>query len=272
MDKGINIMGENNMEQTPEAITTEADNTLLPEQTVEEAVTTEPDNKDEFAARFMALSRKEKRLQESQVSLKKQEERLKELDSIKEAGVMKALEYHGFTIDDVVNYALGESDKPPVDPVDALKSEFDNYKQSIEEEKAQKKAQEEEINQKHIEDTVNAHKTQIDQFIRQNPAKYELINAQDSGDLVWEVTEQHFQEYGELLSIEDASNKVESFLENQVKDLLKLKKFSPQEEIQDNNAASKTLKSDAGASVPVREKTFSREESLKQAAKLLKWT
>lgn len=243
-----------------------------------EEPTPQVDPADEFVARFTALSRKEKELLTQKEELKAHQTKLQEIESIQEKGVLGALEYHGFTLDDVLDHALGMEEQKTVDPTDKLREDFESYKRSIEEERAAKQAEADKINQQNIDEAVNAHKNQISSHLSQNTDKYELITSQKQQDLVWDVTEAHFESTGVLLSIEEAADKVETYLENQVREMLKLNKFKQQDsspkslELKDSIATgSKTLTKDNNSGIQVREKMMSREESLKHAAQALKW-
>ena len=244
------------------------------EETTPEVIETESDA-DMFAKRFAALSRREKQLLEEKNKAKEVESKWGEIEEAKKAGVMKLLEYHGLSIDDVISEALGEEDDTEIDPVDKIRQEFEAYKKEQEDKITEEKRKLEEENQNSIQKAIDNHKQAISSHISQNLDKYELINNQGEQDLVWEVTEAHFDEYGEVLSIEQAADKVEEYLENQVRDLLKLKKFSGREPVQDKDLGKKeapTLNSRySNSEVPVTEKSLTREESLKQAASLLKW-
>jgi hypothetical protein len=232
---------------------------------------------DLFTSRFAALSKREKKIIEERAKFKEVEGKFKELEAIKEGkDPLKALEYHGYSLDDVIAHALGEDNKPEVDPVEQMKQEFEAYKKSQEDKVEEERKAREEQNQNSIDEAINNHKQAIDSHISQNADKYELINNQSEQELVWEVTEAYFNEHGEVLSVEDASNKVEKYLEDQVRDMLKLNKFNnlKSEQMQDNILGKKespTLTSDHTPSTPVSTRTLSYEESLKEAAKFLKW-
>ena len=244
---------------------------------VEEVENTEApvDNEDLFASRFNALSKREKKLVEERAKHKELETKLSGMDEAKAAGVLKLLDYHGITLDDVIAEALGDEGKPEVDPVDRVRQEFEEYKQAQLDKEAEEKRKQEEQNQNSIDEAVNNHKQAIDAHLSQHSDKYELINSQGEQELVWEVTEAYFNEHGEVLTIEQASDKVEQHLEAKVRELLKLKKFSEREQIQDKDLGKKetpTLNASySNSPVPVTEKYLSREESMKQAASLLKW-
>jgi len=267
-------------EETPvvESVETPVENesVAVEEQASEEVSAPEVDNEDLFSKRFSALSKREKKLVEEQAKYKELEDKFSGMSEAKQAGVLKLLEYHGISLDDVIAEALGEDNTPEVDPVDKVRQEFEEYKQAQLDREAEEKRKLEEQNQNSINEAIDNHKQAITSHLSQNSDKYELINSQGEQDLVWEVTEAHFDEYGEVLSIEDASDKVEQYLENKVRELLKLKKFNPGgEQIQDKDLGKKeapTLNSRMNtSSVPVKEKPLNREQSLKQAASLLKW-
>jgi len=248
---------------------------------VEEVENTEApvDNEDLFASRFSALSKREKRMVETQAKIKEQEARFAEMEAAKQGGAMELLKYHGLSIDDVISHALGEdAPQEEVDPNQQLREEFEAYKKGIEDKEAERLAETEKKNQDSIERAINEHKQTISSHISQNPDRYELINSQDEHELVWEVTEANFNETGEVLSVEEAADKVEAFLENKVRELLKLKKFGSQEseQIKDKYLGKKespTLTNRYNTqTVPVTQKGLSREQSMKQAASLLKWS
>lgn len=261
------------------------DNNIIEGTEQVEETAPEVDQEDIFASRFAALTKKEKKLVEERAKIKEYETKIKEYESIKEQGIAKALETFGFSIDDVINYALGEDAelvKEPVDPNQQLREEFEAYKKSVEEkeleaQKARQEAQEREINQ-----AIDSHKQSIADLLSQNADKYELIVTQGQQELVWEVTEAHFNKTGEILSVEQASDMVENHLEKEVEKFLKLKKFNKQpvkeEPVKDTaksiqtNYSSKTL---TNSQTPTSRVTYEvpkdRDDSLKKAADLLKW-
>ena len=250
-----------------------------PEQPEQEAKP-EVDKEDEFTKRFATLSKREKQLREERKKIKDYEDKIKQYESLKEQGVGAVLESFGLTMDDVINHALGsdaESLKEPVDPNQQLREEFEAYKKQVEDEKQAKLDAQKEAEEARINKAITDHKDGIAKHISNNPDKYELIASQNQQELVWSVTEAEYEKSGKILSIEEASDKVEAYLEEEVRKLLKLKKFGnltqKQEEqlneIQANQ--SKTLTSSHTVSTPVREKAMTHEESLKKAAELLKW-
>ena len=255
------------------------------EETAQEAVealvveSNEPevDQSDLFEKRFSALSKREKRLQEEKSKYSEYKTKLEAIEKSKESGALEFLISNGFSLDDVINAALGGEEVEQKDPVDKMREDFEAYKKEQEDKLAEEARRQEEENQNSIKETIENHKQAITEHVRQNPEKYELIESQGQHDLVWEVTEAHFQEFGEILSIEEASDKVEAHLEARIQELLKLKKFSKQEPetLEDRNLGKiekPTLNSSySNVSVPVQEKALTREESLRKAASMLKW-
>lgn len=247
-----------------------------------------PDNDDEFVKRFNALSRKEKQLAEERAKVKAWEAEQAKYQQLRESkDPMAVLESFGISPDDVVDALLGgsseEEDNTPSDPAEALKKEFEDFKRQIEEEK-QRKIEEQQTRQQEEEQAIiDNHKKTIDSFIQENSDKYELITARGEQELVWDVTEAHFNEYGKVLTIEEASDMVEQYLEQEVQKLLKLKKFSNltksgQEEVNEKVLQEKpittTLVNDlnsnsSASSTPKRQMT--REQLLREASKKLVW-
>lgn len=264
------------------------DSTASEEGVVEntESEVQEPAPEDLFTQRFSALSRKEKKLLEEQAKIKEVQSQLDTINSIREAkDPVKALEFYGLSVDDLVNAVLGEESEPEqqLDPVEALKKEFEEYKQSVEQEREAKKQKALESQEQEIQQVINSHKQTIDSFIKDNADQYELIHSQNQSELVWEVTEAYFENHGKVLSVEEASNMVEKHLEDEARKLLALKKFSPKVEqnevpVKDNKVAPRkfvtTTLTNNHSSSPIQttiKKPMSREESLREAAKQLKW-
>ena len=51
--------------------------------------------------------------------------------------------------------------------------------------------------------------------------QYELIQANEANDIIYDVIEEHYNETGRILDIEEAAEAVESYLEEEAEKLLK---------------------------------------------------
>lgn len=251
-----------------------------------------PKEDPEFSSRFAALSRKEKYLQEQAAAFKEKESKYSSYADLQEKikeNPLAALEHFGVSLDDVISASLGSDAPPPTveSQIEALRAEIEGYKseQQKREEDAQKKAEEEYQNS--INEAIQVHQLSIANHLSENADKYELINLQGAQDLVWEVTEAHYDaNNGEILTPEQASDKVEAYLEEQVRKAMNLNRFRAKEDTEikkspfeveqvkpTEKAKSQTLTSDFVQQSAPSEKPsgLSEEESKRRAASLLKW-
>jgi hypothetical protein len=198
---------------------------------VEEKVVEEKPVEDDLSKRFAKLSRREKELQDKQRDLKIQMDKVTEFErmrtNIKE-NPLKLAETIGVSIEDLLLAIAGEEKEPEKELSDTekLRLEIDEIKKA----KAKEEEDKVRIKQQEVEAVISNHQSNIKSFIKANSEQYELCNAQEAADIVWELTEQHWTDTGKLLSIQEATSMVESYLETEAKKLLALNKFKPKVE------------------------------------------
>ena len=245
----------------------------------------------DFAAKFAALNRRERKIQEQLNELKSSKSEVERVNSLRDKvkeNPLTLLEEYGVTIEQLLTHSLGD-DAPPlgeVDKLDLLRKEIESIKaEAAERLKAEQQAKEAE-EQSRIEEAILSHRFKIQEEVSKNLDKYELINLNgDSGlDLVWEVTEQYFTQHNKVLTPTEAADKVESYLEVEAKKLLGVKKLKPREsddervnqlvERQINPLKQNfTLSQELHASPQARQyNPVDLEESKARAAAMLKWT
>ena len=254
---------------------------------------------DDMSARFAALSRKEKYLQEQAAAHKAEVDAYKasreghksqeELVAQFKQDPKTLLDHYGISFDDLTMSVLGEDAPPPTaeSQIEALRAEIEGFKLEAQKKEEAKVKAEEEAYQKSIDEAILAHQHKITDHLSQNAEKYELIKLQGEEDLVWEVTEAHYEAHdGEILTPEQAADKVEAYLEKKVRDAMNLARFGAKTQEKESapftveeartteKPKSHTLTSDhaqqAAPSGKVRHVDL--EESKRQAANLLKWT
>lgn len=239
---------------------------------------------DDLSKRFARLSRREKEIQDKQKELKIQMDKIAEFDKLKsevKSNPMKFIDSFGVSIEDLLLSIASEGEpEKELSETDKLKKEIDDIKQA----KAREEEEKVKIKEQEVQAVISNHQSNITKFIKDNAEKYELCNAQEASDIVWEVTETHWQETGELLSIERAVSMVEEHFEKEAKKLLALNKFKPKnvEKAKVEEKVQPTVKKDAGPSKTltnslsgdVGSKTTnvskSREQLLEEAFKLFK--
>ena len=120
-------------------------------------------------------------------------------------------------------------------------------------------------------------KNEIESFVRSNNDKFELIEANEANDVVYEVIEEHYNETGKFLDIQEAAEAVESYLEEEAEKLLRLgkvrSKFNTGDIEQEPRRQSQVTLSNAH-SAQANERVgrkLSEEESKREMARMLQW-
>lgn len=250
--------------------------------TVEQPQNPAPAPDADTAKQFAALSKRQKELflreQELNSRLNKLKEQ-EEIEALREANPLEYIKKKGLKFEDLMQKALKDGEEPTTEEKlaaiqkrldDELKAREDEKKKQLEDaEKAKKDAE-----QKFIDD----YKKKIETDIKAEADKYELINTQNAFGLVFSVIEENWEKNREVMSIQDAADKVEDYLLVEAKKLLALKKLGissakPDPEAQIHTKTEMpTLNSSTTPSTTTRtDKYLSDEESLAEAAKLLKW-
>ena len=254
----------------------------------------EGSSQDKFASKFAALSRKEKALRdkeaEYQSKFEEMERRLAEYESKeKEPEVdweqlfrrdpLRALEEAGMGYDKLTELALNDGKLTPEMQLAAMREEIEGDYQRRFEELENKLAEKEKAEEEAYYNSVQENfQEEIGNFVAQNQEKYELIEASQANDLVFDVIEEHYNETGNVLNIEEAADAVESYLEEEAHKFMKLKKISarlgvdPKEIVQEEDSQV-TLSNDHSAQVQYdgANRMLSNEESKARAAKMLQW-
>ena len=257
----------------------------------------EKQSEDVFAKKFAALSRKEKTVRQRETEIEKRfadyEKKLADLESknkepeVKEApkiplemrlkqDPLKALEELGISYTDLTNMTLNDG-KMSVDmKMNLMREELDSkYKSEVESLKNElldyKKEQEQNKYNKQEQDFV----TELTSFIN-NTEEYELIRANDSVNLVYDVISQHYTNTGRILQNKEAADHVELYLLGEAKKLMKLKKLGIAQEskpVSVKQPETKTLSNAlaTGVSNTRTGKLLSDEESKLAAAAMIRW-
>ena len=259
-----------------------------------------PEN-DQFSKKFAALSKREKSLRdrESQYAdkLAQVEAKLLELEErsrpaeepvIQEESIesllrknpMKALEKYGWDYKKLTESQLNDGEIPMDVQMKLMRSEMeDKYKNEIDVIRNELLERDKKSEEKNYNEVINNFMTDLTGYINEGGEKYELIQANDAVDLVFDVIDDHYKDTGRILSNTEASEQVEAYLMEEAQKLLKLRKLQPktseglgsQKPVQEKRQ-SQTLSNTLSAQVPARtDRALSREESLAKAASLMKW-
>jgi hypothetical protein len=203
----------------------------------------------DLSAEFAALARREKAIVQKQkeaaarektfaereAAIKAREEKLAEADKMWNTDLFKSLEARGLDYNKITKMYLEGQAAPPkaaVDPGEAVSKALADFekKQAEKEaarEAADKKSQEERAAQDQValQQAYEKFKGEVATHIKTNENDYELINLYDQADLVVDTIQQHFDNTQNVLSIKEASEMVEKYLEGEAQKALKSKKL-----------------------------------------------
>ena len=272
-----------------------------------EKVVEAPKVDDRFAAKFAALSRQEKQIKQRQMELQQREsaflareKQLQEQLASKESELgqfkgfkdklksnpLQTLQEEGYDFESLTKVQLNEQNPTPEMLVQRLQEQMDDkYSKQLEDLKAQIEERDKKNQENQVAQATTAYKQSIAAEITTNPDKYELIantpygSKDTSEDLVFEVVEEFFNKNQKVLSVQEAADMVENHLINEEQKrrekLKKLKTASTPAAPAPKAAAKQTaptLSNSLAAESPKNgPKPMSREESLRNAAKLIRW-
>ena len=249
-------------------------------------------SQDQFASKFAALSRKEKalrdreaeyeaRFEDMQHRLAEYENQSSEPDvdweSMLRNDPLRALEEVGIGYDKLTELALNDGKLTPDMQLAAMREEMESeYRRKFEDLENRLTEKEQAEENAYYDSVQNNFQEEIGSFVAQNPEKYELIEASNANDLVFDVIEEHYNETGSILDIEEAADAVEDYLEQEANKFMKLRKISSRLGVDPRELEQLeqvTLSNDHSAQVQYdgANKMLSNEESKARAARMLQW-
>ena len=201
----------------------------------------------EGANRFAFLAKKEAALVRQRQELKAQMEALnsqkseldklrQEIESVKgrrsgyKANPLAALEDAGLSYKELTDYILNNEKITPEQKLAALEEKFESKIQAMEKQRdeerrlAHERAEQERAAREAA--TIAEFKNEIGSYVSKHKETYELTNLYDSSDLVYDTVEAYYEQSGKVLSIPEACELVEKYLEKQVEKSLQTKKLA----------------------------------------------
>lgn len=170
--------------------------------------------------------------------------RIKEFDSVK-SNPKKALELLGLDYDQLTQSLLNDGTIPPEVHIKKLEEKFDAFKteqQKADDQRLEDRKKEAEENE---QKAITGFKGQINQYLSDNSARYELIAFESQQDLVFDVIDEHYNRtlkakmeelaqvgeetssaVGKVMSVSEAADKVELYLEQKYDKAKALKKVN----------------------------------------------
>jgi len=214
-----------------------------------------------FDTRLAAISKREREIQQQAAAFKAEKAGMiskAELAALWKSDRSKVREYLGASEDEwtIKNPAPAK----PEDPVAVMRAELDAMKQErIDKEQAVLEAD---------------FKQGISSFVAEGADSYELISAYSATEMVWNYMVEHYQEHQVELSLKEACDDVENYLYTEQLKGTKTKKIGSlfQQSQESGKQPSPTLTGNSTANpVQSTQRRMTPEESLKNAAQLIKW-
>jgi len=218
----------------------------------------------EGANRFAFLAKKEAALVRQRQELKAQMEALnsqkseldklrQEIESVKgrrssyKTNPLAALEDAGLSYKELTDYILNNEKITPEQKLAALEEKFESKIEALERQReqerlmAEQRAEQERAAREAA--TIEQFKGEISNYIQSNKDTFELTNLYDSSDLVYDTVEAYYEKTQKVLSIPEACELVEKYLEKQVEKSLQTKKLSSRVPRPDTQKAEPVQKS-----------------------------
>ena len=252
------------------------------EQSLEEA--REPEKSDDFSRKFAALSRREKEirakeaeyeqriaeLEEKFNSYNKQPEPEPELpiEYRLKKDPLRALEDMGLSYDKLTELALNDGKLTPEMQMRLMREELEgDYKKKFEDLENRLLEKEKSDEQRRYDDIQRGFQNEIEDFVESNADRYELIQANEANDIIYDVIEEHYNDTGRILDIEEAEK---IFKLGKFRSKFGIENDFEQEESPRQSQVTLSNAMSAQANERVGRK-LSDEESKALAAKMLKW-
>lgn len=197
-------------------------------QTLQEAIKPVKQEVKPGADRFAALAKKERQLQQQMQQLKLQQAEVDKYKSARETALqnpLEALKQLGLTYDQITQFMLNGQKPTPELEMQGIKQEIeklrteqaDKERKQVEQQQAQAKAD--------YQRTLSEFDQEVQDFVKSNSEKYELTSMYNGEAIVRATIEQHFAQTKKIMSVEEATELVEKYFEDQVTAAQKTKKF-----------------------------------------------
>jgi len=259
---------------------------VIPEDSESDHNAPESENYDNFDRKFAALSRKERDIRARESELSELEEKFQSMEQEPEmpleqrlrANPLKVLEELGLGYETLTDLALNDGKLTPDMQMQLIRDELEADYQSRFHDLEQRLEERDEKEQDERYDSIlSGFMEEIQNHVATDD-NYELIRANDAGDVVYEVMEEHYNQSGNILSIDEAAEAVESYLEEEADKIVNLQKVRSRLNInelepRDEYRQSQVTLSNAHAAQANERvgRMLSDDQSKREIAKMLKW-
>ena len=178
--------------------------------------------------RFAALAKKERALQKQAAELKAQQVKVAEYEQVRQQAAsnpIKLLESLGLSYEQITQFMLNGQRPTPELEIQSVKQQLEQLKQDqVAKEEAAKKSEQERARTEY-QRTLSEFSQEVTDYVKANAEKYELTSMYQGESIVQATIEQHYNQTKKIMSIEQASDLVEKYFEDQVTAAQQTKKF-----------------------------------------------
>lgn len=181
---------------------------------------------DKLSSKFEILQKRDQEVLSKLNALKSKEAeieaklaRITEFESAK-GNSKKALELLGLTYDELTQSLLQDGSIPPEAQIRKLDQKLEEFKTEQQKREEEMKAAQEKAAKDREDKVITDFKGEIGQYLEDNSSRYELIKFEEQQDLVFSVIDEHYNRtidpetgIGKVMTIKEAADKVELFLE-----------------------------------------------------------
>ncbi len=184
-----------------------------------------------YIQREREILARERALKEQESQFKEFQEYKKKFDEAKGKNSKAALELLGMDYNQLTESLLNDGKPPPEVEINKVREEFTQYKSEQEVKEKEREEQLKKSAEEREQQAVGNFKKDISQYLSDNKNRYELIDFEGQQELVFSVIDEHYTRttnpetgVGKVMSIQEAADKVEEFLEKKEIDRKKLSK------------------------------------------------
>lgn len=189
--------------------------------------------------------------------LEEREAKVKAFESAKGKNSKEALELLGLDYNQLTQSLLKDGEIPPEVEIGKLRDELGRFKQEREQDKEAQAVEAKRQSELQEQKAITDFKSEINTYLKDNNSRYELIAFENAESLVFDVIDEHYTRtidpetgVGKVMSMSEASDKVEEHLEKKYNESRKLNKVKALWESLPKTIQSQVLKQEARPASP----------------------
>lgn len=163
---------------------------------------------------------KERQVKDMEATLQAKLKQIEEFESVKGGNWKKALELLGTDYDKLSQSILKDGEIPPEVGMKKLEDEISGLKKQRELDLERETENKKQLQLQAETQAIDSFKTEINTYLSDNKARYELIDFEAQQDLVFSIIDENYTRtldqatgIGKVMSIKEAADKVEEYLE-----------------------------------------------------------